>query len=71
MVILLVPGRTRVTDSVSLGSTVITVDTTVGFPTSGSLSLPTASVAGVVTYTGKTSKSICRSRYSCRCFKCR
>ena len=33
----------------------ITVDTTVGFPTSGSLSLPTASVAGVVTYTSKTS----------------
>ena len=50
----IVPGRTRVTDSVSLGSTVITVDTTVGFPTSGSLSLPTASVAGVVTYTDKT-----------------
>ena len=39
----------------SIGGTVITVDTTVGFPTSGSLSLPTASVAGVVTYTGKTS----------------
>ena len=37
-----VPGRTRIVDSVSLGSTVITVDTTVGFPTSGSLSLPTA-----------------------------
>ena len=33
----------------------MTVDTTVGFPTSGVLSLPTASVAGVVTYTGKTS----------------
>ena len=42
------------TDAVSIGGTVITVDTTVGFPTSGSLSLPTASVAGVVTYTGKT-----------------
>ncbi len=51
----IVPGRTRVTDPVSIGGTVITVDTTVGFPTSGSLSLPTASVAGVVTYTGKTS----------------
>ena len=50
-----IPGRTRVTDAVSVGSTIITVDTTVGFPTSGSLSLPTASVAGVVTYTGKTS----------------
>ena len=49
-----VPGRTRITDTVSIGSTVMTVDTTVGFPTSGSLSLPTASVAGVVTYTGKT-----------------
>ena len=50
-----VPGRTRITDSVSIGSTVLTVDTTVGFPTSGSLSLPTASVAGIVTYTSKTS----------------
>ena len=50
----IVPGRTRVTDPVSIGATIITVDTTVGFPTSGSLSLPTASVAGVVTYTGKT-----------------
>ena len=30
-----VPGRTRIVDPVSLGSTVITVDT-VGFPTSGS-----------------------------------
>ncbi len=49
-----VPGRTRVTDPVSIGATIITVDTTVGFPTSGSLSLPTASVAGVVTYTSKT-----------------
>ena len=50
----IVPGRTRVTDPVSIGATVITVDTTVGFPTSGSLSLPTASTAGVVTYTSKT-----------------
>ena len=49
-----VPGRTRITDSVSLGSTVLTVDTTVGFPTSGSLSLPTGNVSGVVTYTSKT-----------------
>ena len=49
-----VPGRTRVTNPVSIGATIITVDTTVGFPTSGSLSLPTASVAGVVTYTSKT-----------------
>ena len=49
-----VPGRTRITDPISIGSTVITVDTTVGFPTSGSLSLPTASTAGVVTYTSKT-----------------
>ena len=49
-----VPGRTRVIDPVSIGATIITVDTTVGFPTSGSLSLPTASVAGVVTYTSKT-----------------
>jgi len=49
-----VPGRTRITDPVSIGATVITVDTTVGFPTSGSLSLPSASVAGVVTYTNKT-----------------
>ena len=38
----------------SVGATVITVDTTVGFPTSGSLSLPTATVAGIVTYTSKT-----------------
>ena len=38
----------------SIGGTVITVDTTVGFPTSGSLSLPTATTAGVVTYTSKT-----------------
>ena len=51
----IVPGRTRITNPVSIGGTVITVDTTVGFPTSGSLSLPTASVAGVVTYTSKTS----------------
>ena len=51
----IVPGRTRVTDIVSIGSTVITVDTTVGFPTSGSLSLPTANTAGIVTYTSKTS----------------
>ena len=50
----IVPGRTRVVNPVTIGSTVMTVDTTVGFPTSGSLSLPTASVAGVVTYTGKT-----------------
>ena len=50
----IVPGRTRITDPVSLGSTVMTVDTTVGFPTSGSLILPTASSAGVVTYTAKT-----------------
>ena len=50
-----VPGRTRITDPVSVGSTVMTVDTTVGFPTSGSLSLPTAVSAGVVTYTSKTS----------------
>ena len=49
-----VPGRTRVTDPVSIGATVMTVDTTVGFPTSGSLSLPTAVSAGVVTYTSKT-----------------
>jgi len=49
-----VPGRTRVVNPVTIGSTVMTVDTTVGFPTSGSLSLPTASVAGVVTYTSKT-----------------
>ena len=49
-----VPGRTRITDSVSLGSTVLTVDTTVGFPTSGSLSLPTANISGIVTYTSKT-----------------
>ena len=33
----------------------MTVDTTVGFPTSGSLSLPTAVSAGIVTYTSKTS----------------
>ena len=51
----IVPGRTRIIDPVSLGSTVMTVDTTVGFPTSGSLTLPTATVAGVVTYTSKTS----------------
>ena len=50
----IVPGRTRIVDPVSLGSTIITVDTTVGFPTSGSLSLPTAAAAGVVTYTDKT-----------------
>ena len=50
----IIPGRTRVTDPVSIGATVITVDTTVGFPTSGSLSLPTANVAGIVTYSGKT-----------------
>ena len=50
-----VPGRTRIVNPVTIGSTVMTVDTTVGFPTSGVLSLPTASVAGVVTYTGKTS----------------
>ena len=49
-----VPGRTRVTDPVSIGATVMTVDTTVGFPTSGSLSLPNAVSAGVVTYTSKT-----------------
>ena len=51
----IVPGRTRVVNPVTIGSTVMTVDTTVGFPTSGSLSLPTASVSGVVTYTSKTS----------------
>ena len=49
-----VPGRTRITDPISIGGTVITVDTTVGFPTSGSLSLPTAKNIGVVTYTDKT-----------------
>ena len=50
-----IPGRSRITDQVSIGSTVITVDTTVGFPTSGSLSLPSAATAGIVTYTSKTS----------------
>ena len=50
-----IPGRTRIVNPVTIGSTVMTVDTTVGFPTSGSLSLPTASNAGVVTYTSKTS----------------
>ena len=50
----IVPGRTRITNPVSIGETTITVDTTVGFPTSGSLSLPTATTAGIVTYTGKT-----------------
>ena len=49
-----VPGRTRIVNPVTIGSTVMTVDTTVGFPTSGSLSLPTANTAGVVTYTSKT-----------------
>ena len=49
-----VPGRTRITNPVSVGATVITVDTTVGFPTSGSILLPQANVSGIVTYTGKT-----------------
>ena len=61
----IVPGRTRVTDSVSIGATVITVDTTVGFPTSGSLSLPTASTAGVVTYTSKTANQFVGVAYCC------
>ena len=42
----------------------MTVDTTVGFPTSGSLSLPTASVAGVVTYTSKTANQFVGVPYS-------
>lgn len=50
-----IPGRTRLTDSVSIGATVITVDTTVGFPTSGTLNLVQNDIVGVTSYTGKTS----------------
>jgi len=46
-----IPGRTRLTNAVSVGATVLTVDTTVGFPTSGKLNLGTS---GIATYSGKT-----------------
>ena len=49
-----IPGRTRITNAVSIGATVVTVDSTVGFPTSGTLNLVNGSTIGVVTYTGKT-----------------
>ena len=49
-----IPGRTRLTNNVSVGATVITVDSTVGFPTSGVLHLVKDSVIGVTTYSGKT-----------------
>lgn len=49
-----IPGRTKLTNNVSVGATVITVDSTVGFPTSGILHLIQDSTAGVATYTGKT-----------------
>ena len=49
-----IPGRTRLTNNVSVGATVITVDTTVGFPTSGKLHLVKNGVVGVVTYSDKT-----------------
>ena len=49
-----IPGRTRLTNAVSVGATVITVDSTVGFPTSGVLNLVRGSTVGVVTYSGKT-----------------
>ena len=49
-----VPGRTRLVDPVSIGATVLTVDTTVGFPTSGILNLVNNGTVGVVTYTGTT-----------------
>ena len=51
----MIPGRTRLTDSVSIGATVITVDTTVGFPTTGTLNLVQNDIVGVTSYTGKTS----------------
>ena len=50
----IVPGRTRLTNAVSVGATVVTVDSTVGFPTSGTLNLVRGSTVGVVTYSGKT-----------------
>ncbi len=50
----IIPGRTRLTNAVSVGATVLTVDTTVGFPTSGSLRLTKGGEVGIVTYTGKT-----------------
>ena len=50
----IIPGRTRLTNEVSVGATVLTVDTTVGFPTTGSLRLTKDGEVGIVTYTGKT-----------------
>ena len=47
------PGRTRLINNVSVGATIITVDSTVGFPTSGVLHLIKNSVIGVTTYSGK------------------
>ena len=49
-----IPGRTRLTNNVSIGATTITVDTTVGFPTSGKLHLVKDNIVGVVTYSDKT-----------------
>ncbi len=49
-----IPGRTRLTNAVSIGGTVLTVDTTVGFPTSGSVSIANGDPSGIVTYTNKT-----------------
>ena len=51
-----IPGRTRFTDNVSVGATVLTVDTTVGFPTTGVLNcIDKNGTIGVVTYTDKSS----------------
>jgi hypothetical protein len=51
----IIPGRTRLTDNVSVGATVITVDSTVGFPTSGTLHLVNKdNIVGIVTYNDKT-----------------
>ena len=49
----IIPGRTRITNAVSIGATVVTVDSTVGFPTSGTLNLVNGSNIGIVTYSSK------------------
>lgn len=47
------PSFTRIVDRVSIGNTVLSVDSTVGFPTTGFLSLVKSGRIGIVSYTGK------------------
>ena len=50
-----VTGSSLLTESVSIGSTVLTVDSTLGFENSGTVYVGTGQTVGVATYTNKTS----------------